>query len=90
MTVFKNVLGRAARLIQATPLTLHVTLHVWPLHHQVKVSHAECDGDGGDLDNDESGNKLKGAKDGNKRMRKRKNNSSAAEMLTFLQSYSEK
>ena len=35
MTVFKNVLGRPARLIQATPLMLHV----WLLHdHQVKVS----------------------------------------------------
>jgi len=53
-------------------------------------SNAECDDDGDDLDNDETGNKLKGAKDGNKRMRKRKSNSSAAKMLTFLQSYSEK
>jgi len=53
-------------------------------------SNAECDDDGDELDSDESGNKLKGAKDGNKRMSKRKSNSSAAEMLTFLQSYSEK
>ena len=33
MTVYKNLLGRAARLIQATPLVLHV----WPLLRQAKV-----------------------------------------------------
>lgn len=33
MTVYNNVLVRAARLIQATFLMLHV----WPLLHQVKV-----------------------------------------------------
>ena len=33
MTVYKNVLGRPARLIQAAPLMLHV----WPLLHQAKV-----------------------------------------------------
>lgn len=33
MTVYNNVLGRATRLMQASPLMLHV----WPLLHQVKV-----------------------------------------------------
>ena len=42
------------------------------------------------LEYDESGNSLKGAKDGNKRVRKTKNNLSVAEMLTLLQSDSEK
>ena len=54
-------------------------------------SNAECDDNGDELDeDDESGNSLEGAKNGKKRVRKRKSHSSAAEMLTFLQSYSEK
>ena len=53
-------------------------------------SNAECDDNGDELEDDESGNSLEGAKNGNKRVRKRKSHSSAAEMLTFLQSYSEK
>ena len=55
-------------------------------------SNAECDDNGDELEDDESGNSLEGAKNGNKRVRKRKRNShsSAAEMLTFLQSFSEK
>ena len=55
-------------------------------------SNAECDDNGDELEDDDSGNSLEGAKNGNKRVRKRKgkSHSSAAEMLTFLQSYSEK
>ena len=53
-------------------------------------SNAECDDNGDELEDDESGNSLEGAKNGNKRVRKRKSHSSAVEMLTFLQSYSEK
>ena len=53
-------------------------------------STAECDDNGDELEDDEGGNSLEGAKNGNKRVRKRKSHSSAAEMLTFLQSYSEK
>lgn len=53
-------------------------------------SNAECDDNGDELEDDESGNSLEGAKNGNKRVRKRKSHSSAAEMLTILQSYSEK
>ena len=53
-------------------------------------STAECDDNGDELEDDESGNSLEEAKNGNKRVRKRKSHSSAAEMLTFLQSYSEK
>ena len=49
-----------------------------------------CEGDGDTLEGDESDNSLKGAKDVKKRVRKRKSQSSAAEMLTFLQGYSEK
>lgn len=51
-------------------------------------SNAECDDNGDELEDDESGNSLEGAKNGNKRVRK--SHSSAAEMLTILQSYSEK
>ena len=53
-------------------------------------SNAECDDNGDEHEDDESSNSLQGAKDGNKRVRKRKSHSSAAEMLTFLQAYSEK
>ena len=53
-------------------------------------SNTECEGDGDTLEGDESDNSLKGAKDVKKRVRKRKSQSSAAEMLTFLQGYSEK
>ena len=47
-------------------------------------SNAECDDNGDEREDDESSNSLKGAKDGNKRVRNRKSHSSAAYVFAGL------